>query len=161
MKRIYIFILACLVSSTMVAGVHTYATQSVLNTGTFVKVSVKESGVHSISYETLKSWGLKPENVAVLGYGGAVLTEDFTKHHWDDVPAVAFYMHKGSDGVFNAGDYILFYAQGATAWQFGQNGCNLWPARLLCQGVLQARILECIDQYWLPHPSRALYFLLP
>ena len=122
MKRIYIFILACLVSSTMVAGVHTYATQSVLNTGTFVKVSVKESGVHSISYETLKSWGLKPENVAVLGYGGAVLTEDFTKHHWDDVPAVAFYMHKGSDGVFNAGDYILFYAQGATAWQFGQNG---------------------------------------
>ena len=28
-------------------------------------------------------------------------------------------------------------------------------------GVLQARILECVGQYWLPHPSRALYFLLP
>jgi len=27
--------------------------------------------------------------------------------------------------------------------------------------VLQARILECIGQYWLPYPSRALYFLLP
>ena len=40
--------------------------------------------------------------------------------------------------------------------------CRLWPARLLCQGgVLQARILECIDQYWLPYPTRALYFLLP
>lgn len=122
MKRIYIFILMCLVSSTMVAGLHTYADQSVLNAGTFVKVAVKESGVHSISYETLKSWGLKPENVAVLGYGGAVLTEDFTKHHWDDVPAVAFYMHKGSDGIFNAGDYILFYAQGPTAWQYSQSG---------------------------------------
>ena len=26
--------------------------------------------------------------------------------------------------------------------------------------VLQARTLECIGQYWLPYPSRALYFLL-
>ena len=31
----------------------------------------------------------------------------------------------------------------------------------LSGGVLQARILECIGQYWLPYPSRALYFLLP
>ena len=28
-------------------------------------------------------------------------------------------------------------------------------------GVLQVRTLECIDQYLLPYPSRALYFLLP
>ena len=29
------------------------------------------------------------------------------------------------------------------------------------RGVLQARIPEYIGQYWLPYPSRALYFLLP
>jgi len=34
-------------------------------------------------------------------------------------------------------------------------------ASLLGRGVLQAGILECIGQYWLPYPSRALYFLLP
>ena len=34
-------------------------------------------------------------------------------------------------------------------------------ASLSGRGVLQARKLECIDQYWLPSPSRALYFLLP
>ena len=28
------------------------------------------------------------------------------------------------------------------------------------RGVLQARILEHIGQYWLPYPSRVLYFLL-
>ena len=28
-------------------------------------------------------------------------------------------------------------------------------------GVLQARLLESTGQYWLPYPSRALYFLLP
>ena len=40
--------------------------------------------------------------------------------------------------------------------------CRLWPARFLSgRGVLQARILEHTGQYWLPYPSRALYFLLP
>ena len=40
--------------------------------------------------------------------------------------------------------------------------CRLWPPRLLLgTRVLQARILECIGQYWLPYTSRALYFLLP
>ena len=40
----------------------------------------------------------------------------------------------------------------------------LWT--VVCQaslsgGVLQARTLECIGQYWLPYLCRALYFLLP
>ena len=44
---------------------------------------------------------------------------------------------------------------------------TLWPCRLASpaslsgMGVLQARILEGIGQYWLPYLSRALYFLLP
>jgi hypothetical protein len=97
--------------------VHSYTNPSVLSTGKFVKIRVKETGVHTISCDTLKKWGLKnPENVAVLGYGGAMLSEDFRQHHWDDVPVVPIYMHKGADGLFNSGDYILFYAQGPTSW---------------------------------------------
>ena len=38
--------------------------------------------------------------------------------------------------------------------------CGLWPTKPV-RGVLQARILESIGQRWLPHPPRALYFLLP
>ena len=34
-------------------------------------------------------------------------------------------------------------------------------ASLSGRGVLQGRILEGIGQYWVPYPSRALYFLLP
>ena len=34
-------------------------------------------------------------------------------------------------------------------------------ASLSDRGTLWARILECIGQYWLPYPSRVLYFLLP
>ena len=42
---------------------------------------------------------------------------------------------------------------------------TLWTvacqASLSGRGILQARILEHIGRYWLPYPSRALYFLLP
>ena len=38
--------------------------------------------------------------------------------------------------------------------------CGL-PDFAVREGVLQARILEHIDQYWLSYPSRAVYFLLP
>jgi hypothetical protein len=111
-----------MIASMAMAGVHTYTSQSVLSDGKHVKISVQETGVHRISYDMLKEWGLNPENVAVLGYGGAMLSEDFTKHHWDDLPSVAFYMHKGNDGVFNSGDYILFYAQGPVSWSANAQG---------------------------------------
>ena len=38
--------------------------------------------------------------------------------------------------------------------------CGL-PGFSVREGVLQGRILDRIGQYWLPYPSRALYFLLP
>ena len=41
--------------------------------------------------------------------------------------------------------------------------CGLWTiacqASLSGRRVLQAKILKCIGQYWLPYLSRALYFL--
>ena len=117
MKRKFVCALICLLPIVAKASVHEYASNSILSDGTFIKVSVQETGVHSLSYDTLKGWGLNPEQVAILGYGGAMLSEDFTQHHWDDLPSVPFYMHKGSDGAFNSGDYILFYAQGPTSWE--------------------------------------------
>ena len=92
------------------AVVHTYADQSLLREGNIVKVRVSETGVHCIPYDTLKAWGLRPADVRVLGYGGHMLSENFTLAKWDDVPSVAFHMEKGTDGIFNSGDYILFYA---------------------------------------------------
>ena len=122
MKRINMTLLLCMLVSALTAGIHNYTSESVLNTGTFIKVRVQETGVYSISYETLKDWGLQPENVAVLGYGGAMLSENFTLSHWDDLPVVAIYMETGADGVFNSGDRILFYAQGTTSWAIDKTG---------------------------------------
>ena len=104
------------------AGMHTYTDASILREGNFVKIRVSETGVHILTYETLEEWGLKPAQLRILGYGGGMLSENFMLHHWDDLPSVAFYMHKGADGVFNAGDYVLFYAQGPVTWTSDAQG---------------------------------------
>ena len=110
---------ACLAATPAGAIVHSYTKQSVLSSGSWVKIQVKESGIYKMTYEDLQAAGLSnPANVRLYGYGGAMLSQNFQKKHIDDLPAVSFYMNKGADGVFNAGDYILFYGQGTTSWAY-------------------------------------------
>ena len=94
MKHILLILTICLLPTSLWAGRHTYAEQSVLREGKVVKIRVSQTGVHAITYNELKDWGLQPDKVRVLGYGGTMLSENFTKHKWDDLPSVPFYMHK-------------------------------------------------------------------
>ena len=118
MRRLTAILSILLCSLGIWAGRHTYADHSALREGRIVKIRVSETGVHCLPYDTLRAWGLQPEKVRVLGYGGAMLSENFTEAHWDDVPSVPVYMHKGADGVFGSGDYVLFYAQGPVSWKY-------------------------------------------
>lgn len=97
---------------------HQHASQSVLSSGKWIKIAVNENGVYRLTYDQIRGMGLRPEKVRVFGYGGGMLKQNFNKHFIDDLPAVPVYMHKGPDGVFNSGDYILFYAQGVVDWEF-------------------------------------------
>ncbi|MFV0392134.1 MAG: type IX secretion system sortase PorU [Paludibacteraceae bacterium] len=97
---------------------HAYTTESVLKSGNFVKVKISESGIYKLTYEALSAMGISPADVRVFGYGGALQEQDFTKFKPDDLPEVAIWIEKGSDNIFNAGDYILFYGQGVTKWKF-------------------------------------------
>src|SRR5690606_21110782 len=106
---------------TKSASLHSYTTNSVLSQGTFHKIRITESGVYKLTYEDLTSIGLNPEHVRVFGYGGAMLEQDFSLPIIDDLPETPVWMEKGNDGIFNAGDYILFYAQGTTRWQYNKN----------------------------------------
>jgi len=62
--------------------------------------------------------GVTPANVRIFGYGGSVLEQSFLQSKIDDLPEISIYMEKGGDGVFNAGDYVLFYAQGIQKWVY-------------------------------------------
>ena len=110
-------LIVSVISSSMLLA-HTYAPHSVLQSGSWIKMRVSQSGVCKISYEELQSMGLQPNKVRVYGYGGAMLKQDFTAYKIDDLPAVGFWMEKGSDGTFGSGDYILFYAQGSVNWSY-------------------------------------------
>ncbi len=100
------------------ATIHSYAPNSVLADGKFVKIRIVNSGVYKLTYEDLSSMGVSPANVRIFGYGGAMLEQSFLVPKADDLPEVAIHMEKGADGVFNAGDYILFYAQGINKWKY-------------------------------------------
>ncbi len=117
MKRIPHIFIAILLALTSIEA-HTYTNTSLLSTGKFVKIAVAETGICRLTYDEIKNMGLNPTQVRVLGFGGGMLTQDFTKSKIDDLPTVPFYMHKGSDNTFNSGDYILFYAQGPISWEY-------------------------------------------
>jgi hypothetical protein len=97
---------------------HTFVSKSVLSEGRFVKIRIKESGIYKLTYEDLISMGIDPANVRVFGYGGGILEQSFLLPHNDDLPEINIWMEKGGDGVFNSGDYILFYAQGINKWAY-------------------------------------------
>lgn len=101
------------------AGIHSYKGNSVLADGKFVKIRIEESGVYKLTFEDLRDMGVNnPANVKIFGYGGALLSQNFLHPKIDDLPEIAIHMEKGSDDEFNAGDYILFYAQGVNSWKY-------------------------------------------
>jgi len=95
------------------------STSSVLSSGKWTKISVTETGMYKLTFSDIKGMGLDPEKVQIYGYGGALLEEKFSvAGYQDDLPEVAVWKEMGSDGIFNEGDYILFYAQGPISWKF-------------------------------------------
>ncbi|MDR2683131.1 MAG: type IX secretion system sortase PorU, partial [Dysgonamonadaceae bacterium] len=96
-----------------------YVPSSVLSQGKWVQLQVKENAIYKLTYEDIKKMGFAdPAKIKIYGYGGWPLEQDFTKPYIDDLPETAVYLHKGSDGVFNAGDYLLFYGRGVVKWTY-------------------------------------------
>ncbi|GHU85094.1 hypothetical protein FACS189415_8290 [Bacteroidia bacterium] len=89
-----------------------YAEKSRLASGKWIQLKVTDNAVYKLTYDEIKKSGISdPAKVKIYGYGGWILDEDFTKPYIDDLPEVSVYMNKGSDGVFNSGDYLLFYGR--------------------------------------------------
>ncbi len=99
-----------------------YVSSSVLKTGAWAKISVDTTAIHKITYSQLIDMGIsKPENVRVYGSGGGMLSKMNSDKSIDDLASNPIFMDKGSDGIFNSGDYILFYVKGPTSWKYDEN----------------------------------------
>ncbi len=98
------------------------AENSVLSSGSWYKIKVPSAGIYKLTYDQISTMSVgNPANVRVFGAGGFVLPENFTLGEKDDLSPVQIYMHKGTDGIFNSGDYILFYSQGTVKWDYDLN----------------------------------------
>jgi hypothetical protein len=97
----------------------TVSSSSVLKTGKWKKLSVTQSGMYKITWDEISAMGFNPDKVQIYGYGGALLEENFSVgQYYDDLPENAVWKSTGSDGIFNKGDFLLFYAQGPVSWKY-------------------------------------------
>jgi hypothetical protein len=95
---------------------------SVLSNGTWNKIKVTKSGIYKITYAELEAMGLANiQNVTVWGHGGGQLPYWNNQSSKDDLMQLPIWIETGSDGVFNQGDYILFYAEGPVTWNYNSS----------------------------------------
>lgn len=96
-----------------------YSSGSVLRTGRWYRMKITQDGIYRITYTQLKNWGFTNFNqIQVFGNSGGMLPFNTQLPHRDDLTKIPVYVDKGNDGIFNEGDYILFFAQGPHIWQF-------------------------------------------
>ncbi len=91
---------------------------SVLSQGKWVKLRIKESGIYKLMYNELIDMGLEPGKIRVFGNGGRTIPVMNKQQHNYELVENAIWFEKGSDGIFNEGDYILFYGEGPVTWSY-------------------------------------------
>ncbi len=96
-----------------------YASQSVLNSGTWIKIKIPKTGIYKLTHAQLTDMGISdPSNVSIFGRGGGVLpfyNNEPVKVNLKEIPV--HFEDKNNNG-FGDGDYILFYGKGPTKWQY-------------------------------------------
>jgi hypothetical protein len=120
-RLIQISVFLLLLSSALFAqnSKDSYSTTSRLSSGTWFRIAVTTDGIYRIDYSKLKQLGLEyPSNPKVFGnnFGQLSYYNDAPKP--DDLKELSILTVSGSDGIFNEGDYLLFYAQGTDRWKY-------------------------------------------
>lgn len=115
-EKLFFFI--CLIASFL--G-YSQNSNAVLSEGTWYKFSVDTTGVFRIDRNLLQQIGistanLDPRKIHIYGNGGNLLPELNSDFRYDDLQENAIYIEGEGDGVFNSGDFILFYAKGPHDW---------------------------------------------
>lgn len=119
--RKLLFFTALLLNVTTFAQ-RSYRANSMLATGAWYKLSVRQSGVYRVDVATLQTLGINTQNLSsaairLYGNGGGMLPEDNATARLDDLHENAIWVSDGGDGVFNGNDFFLFYAQGPDQWE--------------------------------------------
>ena len=96
---------------------------SVLATGSWYKVSIRETGIYRITYDDFKAMGfdlsqISDSSIRIFGNGGGMLPEANSASRIDDLRELSIMVKDGGDGRIDPGDYVLFYGEGPDKWTF-------------------------------------------
>ncbi|CAN5372166.1 type IX secretion system sortase PorU [soil metagenome] len=109
-------------------SMRTYAANSVLQSGTWYKISLTQDGMYKLPYSFFQNLGidvstLNPKNIRVYGNGGGMLAELNSVYRKDDLVENAIFVQGESDGVFDPTDYVVFYGKGPHTWKYDSLNC--------------------------------------
>ena len=92
------------------------AQTSVLQSGYWYKVGVEKRGMYKIDYEQFKAMGFDltsdPRKIRIYGQGGGMLPQRNSEPRPVDLSENPIFVSGEGDGVFDKGDFILFFAEG-------------------------------------------------
>lgn len=90
-----------------------YSSSSLMASGRWYKIKVKDSGIYKITYSQLQEMGFSDmSSIGIFGYGG-MIPKTAGEVVADDLPERPVYkVDANSNSVFDSGDYLLFYADG-------------------------------------------------
>lgn len=96
---------------------------SVLASGTWQKLGITQKGLYKIDRSMLSNMGfnvgsLDPRKIKIYGNGGGLLPQANAAARANDLVENAIMVVGQEDGSFDAGDYVLFYAQDAYRWTY-------------------------------------------
>ncbi len=96
-----------------------YKSNSVLRSGSWYKIKISTDGIYKLTWSDIDNMGIdNTQNVKIYGNKGGMLPFSNSEKHIDDLVEIPVYMDKGSDGIFNKGDYLLFYGDGPVSWSY-------------------------------------------
>ena len=117
-KIMFLFIL---LHSGLRAQTDEFASSSVLAGGKWFRILVTEDGVYRIGYSDIRSLGMDPSNPKIFGNNAGQLSYYNNDPKPDDLKEMPVHLITGSDGIFNEGDYLLFYGKGTNKWIYEQS----------------------------------------
>lgn len=93
-----------------------FVSNSLLAQGNWFKLGVTKTGFHRIDKAYLEGLGidlgsLDPRTLKIYGYGAGVLAQPVSAARFDDLVENTIIVNGESDGKFDAGDVLLFYAR--------------------------------------------------
>jgi hypothetical protein len=103
--------------------VSNFTDQSVLASGDWFRIRISETGLYKVTYAQLQEMGinvsgLSSSDIRLFGNGGGMLPENNAGFRYDDLQENAIAVNDGGNGIFDPGDYFVFYGIGPDVWKY-------------------------------------------